>query len=59
MDTLRKQERVIRAFTESVESDLSPPPELPDSLNIDNYDFGMKESSTADTIIDVRSTNSF
>lgn len=53
MDTLRQQERAIRAFTESVEFDLPPPPDLPDSLNIDNYDFGMKESSTSDTIIDV------
>lgn len=57
MDTLREQERVIRAFTESVDSDLPSFPELPDSLNMDNYGFGMKESSTTDTIIDVRIRN--
>jgi hypothetical protein len=56
MDTLRKQERAIRAFTESVEFDFPPAPELPASLDIDRvdrYGFGMRESSTADTIIDV------
>lgn len=56
MDTLRKQERAIRAFTESIECDFPPAPELPPSLDIDRldpYGFGMKESSTADTIIDV------
>jgi hypothetical protein len=46
------QQRAIRAFTESIEMDFPPAPELPQSLDIDHYGFGMKESSTADTIID-------
>lgn len=52
IDTLRMQQRAIRAFTESIEMDFPPAPELPQSLDIDHYGFGMKESSTADTIID-------
>ncbi|KAI6212959.1 Adaptor complexe medium subunit family protein [Aphelenchoides besseyi] len=55
MDTLRKEERAIRSFTDSVEFDLPPAPELPASLDPDQYEgYGMRESSTADTIIEVR-----
>ncbi|KAI6237690.1 putative stoned B-like protein [Aphelenchoides besseyi] len=54
MDTLRKEERAIRSFTDSVEFDLPPAPELPASLDPDQYEgYGMRESSTADTIIEV------
>lgn len=57
LDDLRRQQEAIRSFTESVEMDFPPPPELPSALDIDSYEESyagrMKESSTIDTIIEV------
>ncbi|KAI6229841.1 hypothetical protein M3Y99_01131900 [Aphelenchoides fujianensis] len=56
MDALRKEERAIRSFTESVEFDLPPAAELPAALDAEQAEersYGMRESSTADTIIEV------
>ncbi|CAD5232743.1 unnamed protein product [Bursaphelenchus xylophilus] len=57
IEMLRKEQEAIRAFTESVEMDFPPVPELPPSLDIDCYEHSyggrMKESSTIETIIEV------
>uniref|UniRef100_A0A9J2P729 Uncharacterized protein n=1 Tax=Ascaris lumbricoides TaxID=6252 RepID=A0A9J2P729_ASCLU len=49
-----RQHSAMRSFTESVDSDLPPAPELPQSLDIDyQYPKRMTESETADTIVEV------
>ncbi|KAK0409720.1 hypothetical protein QR680_004712 [Steinernema hermaphroditum] len=50
---LLRQQHAMRSFTESIEMDLPPAPELPPSLDIDRYPCGLKESSTNDTIVEV------
>jgi hypothetical protein len=55
-EELRRQQFAMRSFTESIETDLPPLPQLPPSLDIDQYGFeggGMRESSTGDTIVEV------
>ncbi|MFH4979354.1 hypothetical protein AB6A40_006063 [Gnathostoma spinigerum] len=55
-DRLIRQHKAMRSFTESVDSDLPPAPELPHSLDID-YQYPnqtMKSSDTSDTIIEVK-----
>ncbi|VDK21942.1 unnamed protein product [Anisakis simplex] len=50
-----RQHSAMRSFTESVDSDLPPAPELPQSLDID-YQYptpSMTESDTGDTIVEV------
>uniref|UniRef100_A0A0N4ZP88 SH3 domain-containing protein n=1 Tax=Parastrongyloides trichosuri TaxID=131310 RepID=A0A0N4ZP88_PARTI len=48
----------MKSFTESIDMDLPPMPELPPSLDIDKYDgFGMSLSSTQDTIIECKDSN--
>lgn len=54
-DTIMRRNTAIRSFTESVDSDFPPAPELPPSLNIDlRYpEEAVKRSETSDTIIEV------
>ncbi|KAE9548682.1 hypothetical protein FO519_008104 [Halicephalobus sp. NKZ332] len=62
-DELRKQQFAMRSFTQSVEMDLPPAPELPATLDIDQYPFGhdspsrLTSSSTADTIVEIQKTD--
>uniref|UniRef100_A0A7E4UXB1 PH domain-containing protein n=1 Tax=Panagrellus redivivus TaxID=6233 RepID=A0A7E4UXB1_PANRE len=63
-EELRRQQFAMRSFTESIEMDLPPAPELPATLDIDRYDFDapstsagnsrLTSSSTTDTIVEVR-----
>ena len=59
-EELRRQQFAMRSFTQSVEMDLPPAPELPPTLDIDQYSFGQESpsrltsSSTADTIVEVQ-----
>uniref|UniRef100_A0A914CC02 Uncharacterized protein n=1 Tax=Acrobeloides nanus TaxID=290746 RepID=A0A914CC02_9BILA len=57
VDELRRQQFIMRSFTESIEmDDLPQAPELPPNLDIDHYAFdsdSMHKSSTADTIVEV------
>ncbi|VDM44716.1 unnamed protein product [Toxocara canis] len=49
-----RQHSAMRSFTESVDADLPPAPELPQSLDIDyQYPKTMTESDTGDTIVEV------
>ncbi|CAJ0566959.1 unnamed protein product, partial [Mesorhabditis spiculigera] len=51
---LARTARAMRSFTESIDMDMPPAPELPASLDIDRYEHGMKNSDTNDTIIEVK-----
>ncbi|VDN22465.1 unnamed protein product [Gongylonema pulchrum] len=53
-ETIMRRNSAMRSFTESVDSDLPPAPELPPSLNIDlQYpEETMKKSETSETIIE-------
>lgn len=53
-ETMMRRNSAMRSFTESVDSDLPPAPELPPSLNIDlQYpEETMKKSETSETIIE-------
>uniref|UniRef100_A0AC35UGE3 SH3 domain-containing protein n=1 Tax=Rhabditophanes sp. KR3021 TaxID=114890 RepID=A0AC35UGE3_9BILA len=49
-----RHHHAIRSFTESIDMDLPPAPELPSNLDIDKYEGGgMVSSSTQDTIIEL------
>lgn len=50
-----RRNTAIRSFTESVDADFPPAPELPPSLNIDLHypEIAMKRSETSETIIEV------
>ncbi|KAM3718163.1 putative stoned B-like protein, partial [Dirofilaria immitis] len=53
-ETIMRRNSAIRSFTESVDSDFPPAPELPPSLNIDLHysEEAMKRSETSETIIE-------
>ncbi|CAJ0957090.1 unnamed protein product, partial [Mesorhabditis belari] len=51
---LARTARAMRSFTESIDVDLPPAPELPPSLDIDRLSAGMKNSDTNDTIVEVK-----
>ncbi|KAL7074603.1 hypothetical protein ACQ4LE_005710, partial [Meloidogyne hapla] len=58
VDELRRQQFAIKSFTESVEEDLEEDWQRRHSTTIkDEYDSGMKESSTDETIIEVSKHN--
>uniref|UniRef100_A0A1I8EZA9 Uncharacterized protein n=1 Tax=Wuchereria bancrofti TaxID=6293 RepID=A0A1I8EZA9_WUCBA len=53
-ETIMRRNSAIRSFTESVDSDFPPAPELPPSLNIDLHypEEMLKRSETSETIIE-------
>ncbi|VDO17155.1 unnamed protein product [Brugia timori] len=54
-ETIMRRNSAIRSFTESVDSDFPPAPELPPSLNIDLHypEEVLRRSETSETIIEV------
>ncbi|CEF61741.1 Protein stoned-B [Strongyloides ratti] len=54
-----KKIHAMKSFTQSIDMDLPPMPELPPNLDIDKFEgFGMSLSSTQDTIIECTNKNS-